>query len=334
MFHAQFCFVSRYVASVLVPLIVGGQLGLAQPSTTTLSVEKDADSGGWNISVGDDLFATYIPNSNGKPIIYPLIGPSGHPMTRNFPMVKDVEGERNDHEHHRSMWFTHGDVNGIDFWIDNEKRNCGKIVQTKGTATVDPKTGAVIVATENEWIAPGNQRFLTDKRNYTFHESNGRRIIDCDHLLIATDGNVNFGDTKEGSFAIRVAGTMKVDAGLGGKITNAEGVHDKEAWGLRSAWVDYNGPVHGDAVGVTIHEHPASFGSPCRWHVRTYGLFAANPFGDSHFTGGEKTNGVTLKSGDQMRLNYRVVIYAGDFDAEQAAQDAKQYASSLRPVME
>lgn len=313
--------------------LVGHSAACAQSAATatSLRVETDQDSGGWNLYAGDDLFATYLPNSNGKPIIYPLLGPEGHHMTRNYPMVKDVEGERSDHPHHRSMWFTHGDVNGIDFWLDDEKRNCGKIVQTKGTATVERESGAILVATENEWIAPGGKRFLTDKRHYRFHESDGRRIIDCDHLVIATDGDVNFGDTKEGSFAIRVSGTMKVDAELGGKITNAEGAHDKAAWGLRSAWVDYNGPVDGDSVGVTMHEHPSSFGSPCRWHVRTYGLFAANPFGEGHFTGAERNDGITLQAGETMRLNYRMVIYAGDFDADQASEDSKQYASSPRP---
>ena len=133
---------------------------------------------------------------------------------------------------------------------------------------------------------------------------------------------------------MRVAGTMKVDAKKGGKVTNAEGLTDKAAWGKKSAWVDYAGPVDGDMVGVTIHDHPSSFGHPCRWHVRSYGLFAANPFGVHHFTGGEKTDGIVLKEGTEMRLNYRVVIYEGDFDPEVAAEDAKDYANDPRPELE
>tara|TARA_R110002049_G_scaffold2750_2_gene21572 strand:+ start:392747 stop:393772 length:1026 start_codon:yes stop_codon:yes gene_type:complete len=301
---------------------------------TKIRVETDAQSGGWSIFSGDDLFATYIPDSNGKPIVYPIAGPSGHPMTRNFPMKQDVKEERSDHDHHRSLWLTHGEVNGIDFWLDDEEKGCGKIVQISGSATVDPDTGAAVITTENEWRGPDGKRVLSDKRRFAFFEEGGRRIIDCDTLLMATDGDVNFGDTKEGSFGMRVGGTMKVDAKLGGIITNAEGLNNKDAWGKKSAWVDYSGPVNGDTVGITIHGHPSGFGFPCRWHVRTYGLFAANPFGVHHFTGGTQTSGIVLKEGNRMRLNYRVVLHDGPLDAEQAAEDSEQYANDPRPEME
>ena len=147
-------------------------------------------------------------------------------------------------------------------------------------------------------------------------------------------GDVNFGDTKEGSFGVRVAGTMKVDAKKGGLITNAEGLHNKGAWGKKSAWVNYSGPVNGDSVGMAIHDHPSSFGYPCRWHVRTYGLFAANPFGVHHFVGGEKTKGIELPKGESMQLHYRVVLYQGDFDADVAKNDSKSFADSTRPNVE
>jgi hypothetical protein len=68
--------------------------------------------------------------------------------------------------------------------------------------------------------------------------------------------------------------------------------------------------------------------------VRTYGLFAANPFGVHDFIGGDKTSGVVLKDGDQMRLNYRLVLHEGELDAEQAAADSKQYANDPRPALE
>jgi len=34
---------------------------------------------------------------------YPVIGPGGARMTRDYPMVKDSEGEDHDHPHHRSL---------------------------------------------------------------------------------------------------------------------------------------------------------------------------------------------------------------------------------------
>ena len=295
-----------------------------------LTVVESTDPAGWTITQGDELFAGYVLDSNGKPIIYPLVGPGGHRMTRDFPMKEAGPNEKSDHDHHRSFWLTHGDVNGVDFWLDDA--HCGKIVQTKGSAKANDD-GSVVIETENDWNGPDGKRILSDLRRFTFRSVGGRRIIDCDFLLKATDGDVNFGDTKEGSFGIRVAGTMKADAKLGGKITNAQGEHDKDAWGQKSAWVDYSGPVDEDIVGVTIHDHPESFGYPTRWHVRTYGLFAANPFGVHDFVGGDKTEGVVLKNGEQMRLSYRVVLYQGEFDAAVAAADSKDYAAQPRPTL-
>ncbi len=309
-------------------------LATAQPAATdskTFRIEETSDPAGWNILQGDKLVAGYIQESTGRPIIYPIVGPGGHRMTRGYPMDEAAEGERGDHPHHKSMWLTHGDVNGTDFWLDRD--HAGKIVHRKGTANVD-ESGAAVIVTENDWMTKDGEKVLSDTRRFAFFEDNGRYIIDCDFLLKATNGDVNFGDTKEGSFGIRVAGTMKVDAKQGGKVTNAEGETNKGAWGKKSAWVDYAGPVDGDSVGITIHDHPSSFGHPCRWHVRTYGLFAANPFGVHHFVGGEKTDGIILKDGTKMRLNYRVVLYEGEFDAESAAEDAKNYANDPRPELQ
>ena len=36
-------------------------------------------------------------------------------------------------------------------------------------------------------------------------------------------------------------------------------------------------------VGVAIFDHPSVYDTPTWWHVRDYGLFAANPFGKRYF---------------------------------------------------
>ena len=90
---------------------------------------------------------------------------------------------------------------------------------------------------------------------------------------------------------MRVAETMKVDAKLGGHIVNSEGLVDLKAWGKKASWVDYQGPVDGKKVGIAILNHPSSFRYPTFWHVRTYGLFAANPFGLHDFTNAQGKDG-------------------------------------------
>ncbi|TWU42878.1 DUF6807 domain-containing protein [Novipirellula artificiosorum] len=315
-------------------LLIGFQMPIpafaeAPAKQKTLSVVPTTNPDGWRILQGEDLFAAYLANSGGKPIVYPIEGPGGQRMTRDFPMLDSTPGEKHDHDHHRSLWFTHGDVNGVDFWADDE--GSGKIVQIAGEAVVDPKTGNVVVTTKNEWRDATGKRLLSDTRTFTFGAQQDQRVIDCELRLDATDGDVNFGDTKEGSFGIRVAGTMKVDAKLGGKITNAEGLQDGEAWGKQSNWVDYSGPVDGKTVGITLFYHPSSFAAPCFWHVRTYGLFAANPFGVHHFTGGKPTAGVTLRAGTSLDIRCRVLLHQGKFDPEKAALEFAAYAEQAMP---
>lgn len=71
---------------------------------------------------------------------------------------------------------------------------------------------------------------------------------------------------------------MAVDSKLGGKIINSNGIVDGDARGKPAAWSDYNGPVEGENLGIAMLNHPSSFRAPTRWHVRSYGLFTANPF--------------------------------------------------------
>ena len=72
--------------------------------------------------------------------------------------------------------------------------------------------------------------------------------------------------------------------------------------------------------------HPKSYGFPVRWHVRTYGLFAANPFGEHHFTGGKDTGGKTLPAGETWRLAFRVLLHDGKQSVEDVQQVWQQYS--------
>ena len=73
------------------------------------------------MKIDGQLFTEYLVQSGTKPILWPIIGPTGKPMTRDYPM-RDRAGEKKDHPHQRSLWFTHGDVNGVNFWAEQRAR--------------------------------------------------------------------------------------------------------------------------------------------------------------------------------------------------------------------
>lgn len=244
------------------------------------------------------------------PILWPLLASDGTKMTRDFPMSDQTEDEKRDHPHHRSLWFTHGAVNGTDFWHKG-----GKVIHQEFTR-LEGGTSATIEST-NVWTKDDGQQVLKERRRMIFGASDSLRWIDVDLVLTAAFGDVHFGDTKEGTFAVRVAESMKVDRGTGGKIVNSDGKTNLLAWGQPANWVNYTGPIGDKSYGIAMFCHPKSFNYPNRWHVRTYGLFAANPFGSNSFTGvTEPGAGVTLKQSEDLRLRYRVVLHQGIEDSQ------------------
>jgi len=281
-------------------------------------VTAEKAPGGVVVQIDGQPFTEYLVDWNGTPILWPVIGPTGKPMTRAYPMGH-AEGEREDHPHHRSIWFTHGDVNGLSFWHV-------ETIKHRRFVKIESGPQAVIV-TENDWVDSEGKKQCEDTRALTFGTDGQSRWIDYDITLRAADRPVTFGDTKEGTMGVRTAATMKVDAKLGGRIINSEGQTDKEAWGKRAAWVDYHGPVDGQTVGIAILNHPSSFRFPTYWHVRTYGLFAANPFGLHDFLKPENVDGsATLAPGESFTLRYRLLFHKGDEKEGNVAEAFQKYS--------
>jgi hypothetical protein len=301
---------------------------------TVASDKKESKQQDVEIYRGGKLIARHHSSLLGTPGLYPLNSPSGLPLTRDYPMKEKGKYERDDHHHHRSLWFTHGIVNGLDFWLDKPTPHTGYIVQT--SLSKEESEDGITLVTNNDWNDKDGKRVLSDQRRWTFTESQGDTIIDLDVRLKATDGDVVFGDTKEGTLGVRVAGTMKVDAKLGGTGQNAEGLKDGAAWGKKSSWVDYSGPIQQagsdepsdwPAAGITMFYHPSNSLADCFWHVRTYGLFAANPFGRHHF-GQPEYEGVKIADGDHLDLHFRIVLHDGGFDREKSEQHFADYSKT------
>jgi hypothetical protein len=248
-------------------------------------------------------------------------------MTRNWPMEKP-RGEKHDHPHQRSLWFTHGDVNGVNFW---DEPGFGKAAAIKHVKFVKIASGkpAVVVA-QDRWLEKDGKTVCEDERTLRFDTDGDARWIDFDITVKATQGPVTFGDTKEGTFAVRVAQTLTPEAKKGGKIINSEKQVDAAAWAQRAPWVDYHGPIDGKTVGIAIFNHPSSFRYPTYWHVRTYGLFAANPFGLKEFTEGKQKGAYTIPSGKTMTLRYRVFLHRGDEEEGKVAEAFAAYAQEVK----
>ena len=129
-------------------------------------------------------FTDYLIHNGPKPILWPIIGPGGHEMTRNYPM-KMVQTEKRDHPHHRSLWFTHGSVNGIDFW--SETPATGKQIH-RDYLKCEAADGKATISTANDWVTFDGKKQLEDVRTVTLFGDADRRVIDFDITLKASEG--------------------------------------------------------------------------------------------------------------------------------------------------
>lgn len=280
------------------------------------------------VSIGGTLFTRYIISGAPKPYCYPVIGPTGAAVTRNYPM-KEVEGEAKDHSHHRSLWFTHGGVNGTDYWAEGKR---GKEIHRAFEALESgPVMGRILARTD--WVKPDGRKDCEDVRDIRFYNVAGGRMLDWTLTIHATEGPVKFTDTKEGTFGFRIATSMRLrrpDRKKGdGHIVNSEGQVDGETWGKSAKWCDYSGPVEGKTVGIAIMDHPQSFRHPTYWHVRDYGLFAANPFGLHNFKNlkNQMPGEYTVPKGGSVTFRYRCWIHEGDAEQAKVADVYEQFAN-------
>jgi len=89
--------------------------------------------------------------------------------------------------------------------------------------------------------------------------------------------------------------------------------------------------VQGKTVGIAIFDHPQNPRHPTWWHVRDYGLFAANPFGQHDFEklADKNAGNFTIKAGQSATFRYRLYLHSGN---EKDANVAQKYQEYLKPI--
>jgi hypothetical protein len=336
---------------------------------TAFTIDKDP-AGGVTVKVGGKPFATYVIDQANKPYLWPVFGPTGKAMTRAFPMqdLPGEPANQRDHPHHRGIVFGHESIGGsawkppekLDGLTGEEKYTGGgdtwyerlsfeemmkspkNVLRAKhGIATLgriqhreftELKADAdkAVIAEVCDYLDPAGKRFLTEERRLTFRVNGDTRVIDFDQDFIATDGDVHFDDRKDAGLSIRVPVTMAVDSKQGGHIVNSNGVTDKDAWSKAATWCDYHGLVEGEQLGVAILNHPSSYRHPTRWHVRTYGLFTANPFAQSAYDKALPDGTTTLKAGERLKLRHRFVLHTGNEKAGKISEAFTAYAAEKK----
>jgi hypothetical protein len=302
----------------------------AAPSGQGVELTQLADR--VRVELNGQLFTEYYFRDVPRPYCYPVMGPGQVAMTRDWPM-KNSPNEEHDHPHHRSLWFAHGSVNGYDFW--SEEKQFGKTVHD-GFIEVKSGQESGVIRSRNNWVAADGKVVCRDERTLRFFNPGERpeRVMDFEITLFASNGPLTLGDTKEGTMAVRLAETMRLKGPVGhGHIVNSTGARDGATWGKRADWCDYYGPVAGQTVGLAIFDHPDNPRHPTWWHVRDYGLFAANPFGQHDFEGlrgirQKDVGNLVIPAGQSVTFRYRFYFHQGDERQAEVAEKYRQYIQS------
>ncbi len=259
-----------------------------------------------------------------RPFLYPLIGPSGLPLTRmGHPGAPD-------HDHHRSIWFAHHKVLGINFWSDTSEaviRQERWIALQDGDA--DARFGAVL-----KWYDGHDPQALIEQQviisvapdgndsdgNDSDGDDSDGLLVELQTSLTSVAETLELGKTNFGLLAVRVA--KSISAAFGDGILSAASGQktEKELFGKRSPWMDYSGSVDvGIVEGITYFDHAGNDTYPSKWHVRDDGWMGASVCRDDP---------VMLKRDRATTWRYLLHAHSGHVDIAVANKIAQRFDST------
>ena len=276
------------------------------------------------------------------PFWYPIMGPAGRSLTRmNMPSdpglsvtqaVQPTDPNKPEdprgHSHQTSVWITHKNVGGIDFWRDSGPI-AGQIVHQTCREGLEYQDGspAASLLTLNHWNDPQGKTLMIDRRRVTVaSDENGAWWMFIDLQFEAPpEGQVVLGKTAFGPIGVRMAKSMSVTDG-GGRILNSEGQRNEaEAFRKPARWVDYSGMTSNEqAAGITLMDHPKNPTHPSPFHVRDNGWMGACLTLDGP---------VTITPDTPVRLRYALWIHPDVPDAQQLDRKWQFFADQELPSM-
>lgn len=249
-----------------------------------------------------------------RPHLFPLAGPSGRSVTR-----MGHPGDAS-HDHHRSIWFAHRDVAGVNFWEDRPT-NTQQIRQENWIHYQDGDAEA-LAAVRLGWFDAHAVKLMQQDLLLVWRPwpARGECEVELQSAFTTALDPLTIGKTNFGFLAVRVAKDISAIYG-GGRLVNSEGVGGEKAiFGKPAKWMDYSGPMIGDAwEGITYFDHPSNPHQPTSWHVRDDGWMCASAC---------MNEAIALRKGETLSLRYLLHVHAGDLNAKAAAARHAAFAES------
>lgn len=131
------------------------------------------------------LFTRYHHDQADRPFFFPVLLDGQLALTRGWPMDPGPD-DQDDHLHHRGLWYTHGSVNGFDFWSEGKGP---RIVQER----IEVEEAGNGFTTINRWEDPDGNVVCRDRRSHRFGVLAGAVVLDFEITIKADDSELILG---------------------------------------------------------------------------------------------------------------------------------------------
>lgn len=256
-----------------------------------------------------------------RPFWYPIAGPLDFPLTRMGHPRDPLT-----HSHHNSVWISHNDVNGVNFWTDRGPPPLGRIAHQSIEQFDDGPAGAWMLS-RNAWQTIDGKTVMLERRRTEVRPLKAQDWLMLIDLQFETPGDkpVVLGKTPFGMIGVRMAKSIGVNDG-GGRILNSQGqINEKQIFRKPARWVDYSGPVIDRLCGgIALLDHPANPDHPTPFHVRDDGWMGASL---------TLNRPLTIAPGKPVRLRYGLWVHGGVPKAVEVDPLWNEFAKDPLPAM-
>ncbi len=297
-------------------------VGALFPAFARAQVEVQSTATQITVNVNGKLFTALQKGADAhKPYFWPLNTASGKRVVRSFPM-ESIPGEPSDHPHQRGLWIGGEHVSGFNLWeIDpaDPEPHAGKILFKDVVETHNgQKSGGFTISAQ--WVDEDGKPMIDETLVVTVYaEPASSRMMDVDFTLKAVKLST-FEDARDGIIGFRLAPPFGEK--FGGEAVSATGVHGADhIEGSHSNWVDWQGTLEGERVGIAFMSHPSNLHSPTTWRAKDFGLLFANPFAQRFYNRSLPDGSVSMQPGDELHFRYRFLIHPAGADIAAAYQE-------------
>lgn len=250
---------------------------------------------------------------------HPVYGLDGEVLTDDFPK---------DHVYHRGMYWAwpHIKIGDHEYDLWSVKPELGQRFQR--WLVRDASAGGAKLGAENGWFA-GNEQLVTERVWVDVQPAaaSGRAIdikltwtsLEQPLTLSGAEGKsyggFNFRFGPRAKTVITVPENMPLSDGALAPAGKTSG----DLLVTRLPWADFVGDFAGDAKlsGAAVFIHPQHPDYPPTWMTRHYGLVSV---------GWPGVEAKTFAAGEEITLQYRILIHRGEFSAAQIQKEYDNYS--------